>query len=79
MEYSSCSLQFCQKPESSYILLNAAKFEDNSMLSEATVKSMGSVDNSRGVPSFSVLNGKSFAIMINTVKALNFLSTQALD
>lgn len=49
------------------------------MLSEATVKSMGSVDNSRGVPSFSVLNGKSFAIMINTVKALNFLSTQALD
>lgn len=62
---------FVKDQKAADILLDAAKFEDNPVVREAIVKSMGRVGNSKAVPFLiSVLNDKSFAIKFSAIRSL---------
>ena len=62
---------FTKDPKAADILLDASKFEDNPVVREAIVKTMGRVGNSKAVPFLiSILNDKSFAIKFSAITAL---------
>ncbi|BCB95407.1 hypothetical protein JZK55_03290 [Dissulfurispira thermophila] len=62
---------FVKDQKAADILLDVAKFEDNPVVREAIVKSMGKVGSSKAVPFLiSILSDKSFAIRISAIKAL---------
>jgi HEAT repeat protein len=69
---------FAKDQRAADILLDASKFEDNPVVREAIVKTMGRVGSSKAVPFLiSILNDKSFAIKINAVKALGEIGDES--
>lgn len=62
---------FTKDQKAADILLNISKFEDNPVVREAIVKTMGRVGSSKVVPFLiSILNDKSFTIRMSAIKAL---------
>jgi hypothetical protein len=62
---------FTKDQKAADILLDASKFEDNPVVREAIVKTMGRVGSSKAVPFLiSILNDKSFAIKFSAINAL---------
>lgn len=62
---------FTKDQKAADILLDASKFEDNPVVREAIVKTMGRVGSSKTVPFLiSILNDKSFAIKFSAIIAL---------
>lgn len=62
---------FTKNQRAADILLDVSKFEDNPVVREAIVKTMGRVGSSKTVPFLiSVLKDKSFAIKVGAIKSL---------
>ncbi len=62
---------FTKDQKAADILLDASKFEDNPVVREAIVKTMGKVGSSKTVPFLiSILNDRSFAIKFGAIKSL---------
>ncbi len=62
---------FIKDPKAVDILLDASRFEDNPVVREAIIKTMGRVGSSKAVPFLiSVVDDRSFAIKFGAIKSL---------